>query len=106
MGGGSVLGAEQRLNHLIQRGGNFGRGRIRLLKAHHLDQFFVRVHADRGLTTAGRLVGEGAVHGRIGIDGELVKLKDDAGEVSLPYAQIHKAKLVLTDELLRQAQKH
>ncbi len=42
----------------------------------------------------------------IGIDGEVVKLKDDAGEVSLPYAQIHKAKLVLTDELLRQAQKH
>ncbi len=42
----------------------------------------------------------------LGIEGEVVKLKDDAGEVSLPYAQIHKAKLVLTDELLRQSQKH
>jgi len=42
----------------------------------------------------------------IGIDGEVVKLKDDAGEVSLPYARIQKAKLVLTDELLRQSQKH
>lgn len=42
----------------------------------------------------------------VGIDGEVVKLKDDAGEVSLPYAQIQKAKLVLTDELLRQSQKH
>ena len=37
---------------------------------------------------------------------ELRMEKDDAGEVSLPYAQIHKAKLVLTDELLRQSQKH
>jgi ribosome maturation factor RimP len=42
----------------------------------------------------------------IGIEGEVVKLKDEAGEVALPYAQIHKAKLVLTDELLRQAPKH
>jgi ribosome maturation factor RimP len=42
----------------------------------------------------------------LGIDGEVVKLKDDGGEVALPYAQIHKAKLVLTDELLRQGQKH
>ena len=42
----------------------------------------------------------------IGIDGEVVKLKDDAGEVSLPFTQIQKAKLVLTDELLRQSQKH
>jgi ribosome maturation factor RimP len=42
----------------------------------------------------------------IGLDGEVVKLKDDAGEVSLPYTQIQKARLVLTDELLRQSQKH
>ncbi len=42
----------------------------------------------------------------IGLDGEVVKLKDDAGEVALPYAQIQKARLVLTDELLRQSQKH
>lgn len=42
----------------------------------------------------------------LGLDGEVVKLKDEAGEVALPYAQIHKARLVLTDELLRQAQKH
>jgi ribosome maturation factor RimP len=42
----------------------------------------------------------------LGLEGEVVKLKDEAGEVALPYAQIHKAKLVLTDELLRQAPKH
>jgi ribosome maturation factor RimP len=42
----------------------------------------------------------------LGIEGEVVKLKHEAGEVALPYAQIHKARLVLTDELLRQAQKH
>ncbi|MSP48396.1 MAG: ribosome maturation factor RimP [Alphaproteobacteria bacterium] len=42
----------------------------------------------------------------LGIDGEVVKIKDEAGEVALPYGEIHKARLVLTDELLRQAQKH
>ena len=42
----------------------------------------------------------------LGIEGETVKLKDEAGEVALPYAQIQKARLVLTDELLAQAQKH
>jgi len=36
----------------------------------------------------------------------VVKLKHESGEVALPYAQIQKARLVLTDELLRQAQKH
>ena len=45
--------------------------------------------------------------GRIlGIEGEVVKLKDEAGEVALPYDAIQKARLVLTDELLRQAAKH
>ena len=42
----------------------------------------------------------------LGIEGEVVKLKDEAGEVALPYAEIQKARLVLTDELLRQAAKH
>jgi len=42
----------------------------------------------------------------LGIEGEVVKLKHESGEVALPYAQIQKARLVLTDELLRQAQKH
>lgn len=42
----------------------------------------------------------------LGIEGEVVKLKDQAGEVALPYALIQKARLVLNDELLAQAQKH
>ena len=42
----------------------------------------------------------------LGIEGDTVKLKAETGEVALPYAQIQKARLVLTDELLRQAQKH
>jgi ribosome maturation factor RimP len=40
----------------------------------------------------------------LGLDGEVVRLKDEAGEVALPYAQIQKARLVLTDELLKAAQ--
>jgi len=42
----------------------------------------------------------------LGLDGEVVRLKDEAGEVALPYAQIHKARLVLTDELLKNAARH
>jgi ribosome maturation factor RimP len=45
--------------------------------------------------------------GRIlGIEGETVRLKDEAGEIALPYGQIHKARLVLTDELLKNAARH
>lgn len=36
-----------------------------------------------------------------GLDGENIKLATDQGEVSLPFAALIKAKLVLTDELIK-----
>ncbi len=40
----------------------------------------------------------------LGAEGETVRMEVDESEVALPFASIRKAKLVLTDELLRQAE--
>ena len=36
----------------------------------------------------------------LGLDGDLVRLATESGDVALPFADLAKAKLVLTDELL------
>ncbi len=41
----------------------------------------------------------------LGLDGEMVRLATETGEVALPFAAIAKAKLVLTDELLAAAER-
>jgi ribosome maturation factor RimP len=41
----------------------------------------------------------------LGLDGDRVRLATDDGEVAIPFADVAKAKLVLTDELIAAAQK-
>jgi|GEM_PF-265871 len=40
-----------------------------------------------------------------GLDGEMILLETDTGDVSLPFYDVFKAKMVLTDELIRSAMK-
>lgn len=48
------------------------------------------------------LDGRRRFRGRLrGTDGELVRLESSDGAVAVPYADIHRAKLVLTDELIQ-----
>lgn len=39
----------------------------------------------------------------LGVDGEIVRLNADGAELAVPFADIRRAKLVLTDELLKAA---
>lgn len=45
--------------------------------------------------------GKKRFHGRLlGLDNDAVRIKTEAGEIALPLAEIERAKLVLTDELI------
>ena len=53
---------------------------------------------------------DGAIDGRrrfqgrlLGIDEDRVRVALDDGEIDVPFARIHRAKLVLTDDLIREA---
>lgn len=51
------------------------------------------------------LDGRRRFRGRLrGAGGDTIRMEVDGGEVALPYASVAKAKLVLTDELLKQAE--
>ena len=55
------------------------------------------------LETGRPIAGRRRFHGRLlGVEGEVVRLQADGGPIDLPFADIRRAKLVLTDELLAQ----
>lgn len=59
------------------------------------------------LETRSLVEGRKRFKGRVlGIEGEIVRFEDESGPVGLPFAEIRKARLVLTDALLAEAQKN
>ena len=63
------------------------------------------------LETRWPVAGKRRFRGRLlGVEGEVVRMKTEEGEIALPLSEIERAKLVLTDELiaasLRRAEQH
>ena len=59
------------------------------------------------LETRSLVEGRKRFKGRVlGIEGEIVRFEDESGPVGLPFAEIRKARLVLTDALLAEARKN
>lgn len=62
---------------------------------------------DAKIETSRPLDGRRRFKGRlIGVEGDIVRILVDGNEVNLPHPEIHRAKLLLTDELIAAAQEN
>jgi ribosome maturation factor RimP len=75
-----------------------------LVRAEDFDRFAgyeAKIELEHGLEGRKRFRGR-----LLGLSGETVRVATEQGEVALPFADIHRAKLMLTEELLAAAQQN